>query len=793
MAMAGVSNQPEWVPTFGFSPGVNNNVEALKVFDDGSGPALYVGGRFSAAGGVEGNFVAKWDGESWTPLIENELDGFDVKALEVFDDGSGPALYAAGSFTEAGGTTVNHIAKWDGNEWSGVGGGIDEDGFIFSLQVFDDGTGPALYAGGRINEAGGVPASRIARWDGQSWSAVGGGVDRDVLAMVVFDDGTGPALYAGGLFSEAGGQNADSIAKWDGTQWTPLGSGVSSFTDVITFDDGTGEALYVTGGFSSAGGTSASRIAKWDGSQWSALGSGLTGGGFFGRADSLGVFDNELYVSGSFDTAAGVPARRVAKWDGSNWSSLNDRGPELAAVTMAVFDAGEGEELYIGGPFRNTGVEGGIGAIRNRIVRWDGEEFGSLGTGLSAAGVQTLLVVEDVFQPGKVMFAGGTFGGGDGLTARSIAAWDGDSWNRVGNGFTSTVQDLEIFDSGTGPMLYAVGSFTQILFGDQANRIARWDGTSWSPLGSGLSFPGNSLAVFDDGSGPALYVGGNFAVSGDILTNGIAWWDGENFSQLAPQGANSNVWSLVVFDDGSGPALYAGGAFTTMGGLSVNGMARWTGEVWEQVGEGFGPNTTVFGMTVFDDGTGPALYATGNISTTGSGLPVSNLARWDGSQWTGVGGGLNDTGTTLEAFDDGSGEALYAGGNFTSAGGINASRIARWDGTDWSPLDEGLGAFVNDLAVFDQGNGERPLLAVGGQFNTSPSLDSFMAAWAGSVPSDPCPGDCNNDGVVNFSDLNSILGQFGTTGDGPGCDADESGTVNFSDLVTTLALFGACP
>jgi hypothetical protein len=35
---------------------------------------------------------------------------------------------------------------------------------VFALTVFDDGTGPALYAGGTFNSAGGVPASRIAAW-----------------------------------------------------------------------------------------------------------------------------------------------------------------------------------------------------------------------------------------------------------------------------------------------------------------------------------------------------------------------------------------------------------------------------------------------------------------------------------------------------------------------------------------------------------------------------------------------------------------------------------------------------
>jgi len=32
--------------------------------------------------------------------------------MTVFDDGSGPALYAGGFFTQAGGVPVNYIARW---------------------------------------------------------------------------------------------------------------------------------------------------------------------------------------------------------------------------------------------------------------------------------------------------------------------------------------------------------------------------------------------------------------------------------------------------------------------------------------------------------------------------------------------------------------------------------------------------------------------------------------------------------------------------------------------------------
>ncbi len=74
---------------------------------------------------------------------------------------------------------------------------------------------PALYAGGTFAVAGGVPASRIAKWDGTQWSAIGSGMKNVVHQLTVFDDGSGPALYAGGNFTTAGGVTAvGRIAAW---------------------------------------------------------------------------------------------------------------------------------------------------------------------------------------------------------------------------------------------------------------------------------------------------------------------------------------------------------------------------------------------------------------------------------------------------------------------------------------------------------------------------------------------------------------------------------------------------
>src|SRR5262245_7676039 len=217
--------QSEWLPTFGGLPGVGGAetpwVHDMVVFDDGSGPALYVGGDFTIAGDATVKGVAKWDGSDWSALGSN-LNG-TVYALAVFDDGGGPELYAGGFFSLPGGGA--RIARWDGSSWSPLTSGVNNQlsSTVFALTTFDDGSGTALYAGGAF--IGPVGGSRIAKWNGSSWSALGSGLNDTVVALSVFDDGTGAALYAGGHFTTAGGSPASRIAKWDGSSWSALGSG----------------------------------------------------------------------------------------------------------------------------------------------------------------------------------------------------------------------------------------------------------------------------------------------------------------------------------------------------------------------------------------------------------------------------------------------------------------------------------------------------------------------------------------------------------------------------------------
>ena len=586
-------------------PGLDGTVEALAVFDDGGGPALYAGGEFTGR-------IAKWNGVSWTTVGGGIVTGA-VRALLVHDDGGGAALYAGGTFFFAGGVSARRVAKWDGASWSGLADGLDDD--VETLAVFDDGGGAELYVGGWFTVASGTPANRVARWDGTSWSALGTGRNSVVYGLATFDGGGGAALYATGSFT------GQYIARWSGASWSNVGGGLNAGgATLATLDLGSGAALFAGGIFTLAGGVAANGVARWNGT-WAGFGDGLGYGVL-----SLAVFDDgsgpALHAAGYFQSAGGVQMNRIASWDGTSWaplgSGLNGIATGDVVSAMVVHDDGSGPALYAGGGFTSIG-----GATRNRIARWNGSSWSSLGTGMSNV-VYALTVYDD--GGGPALYAGGFFGTAGGVAASCIARWNGASWSALGSGMNSGVEALAVFDDGSGPALYAGGQFTTA-GGVPASRIAKWDGSSWSALGSGVSHISSArvevLEVFDDGTGPALYAGGYFTSAGGGPANYVARWDGSSWSPLG-SGMNSAVYALKSFDDGTGPALFVGGAFGLAGGMATGRLARWDGSSWSPLGSGL--SSSVHALAVFDDGSGSALHVGGFGTALDSG--DSFLAKW---------------------------------------------------------------------------------------------------------------------------------------------------------------------
>jgi hypothetical protein len=114
-----------------------------------------------------------------------------------------------GSFDFAGGVKRSNIAGWNSSGWFGTSFGLSGY-WVYALTAHDDGSGPALYAGGEFSSGG----TRIARWNGSSWSGLDLGVNLPPHALAVHDDGSGPALFVGGEFTTVFQSGDAFLAKW---------------------------------------------------------------------------------------------------------------------------------------------------------------------------------------------------------------------------------------------------------------------------------------------------------------------------------------------------------------------------------------------------------------------------------------------------------------------------------------------------------------------------------------------------------------------------------------------------
>src|SRR6476469_4595649 len=293
---------------------------------------------------------------------EKWQDGFgfpgtdgEVSAVVRLSSGN---LIVGGSFTAAGSTLINYIAKWNGSSWSSLGTGFN--GSVNALAV--DGSGN-VYTGGAFTQAGGTAASNIAKWNGTSWSSLGSGVNSTVYAIAIEGSNN---VYVGGNFSSAGAAQASFVAKWDGTSWSGMGSRVSNTTYALAVD--ASGSVYV--GSSALVGIPASDafIAKWDGTSWSALGTGLSFPVYAlamrGSSVAVGgsftkVGDNSKVVArfGIYNTAQAPTVSALSPNSGPVGMPISITGTNLTGATTITFTGTSGNTVTSGFTVNAAGTQ----------------------------------------------------------------------------------------------------------------------------------------------------------------------------------------------------------------------------------------------------------------------------------------------------------------------------------------------------------------------------------------------------------------------------------------------------
>lgn len=620
--------------SLGGIPGSSGRVNAM-VFDDQGN--LYVGGVFFVVGDAIANYVAKWDGHSWSAL-PSEIDGnpyTEVMALAI----SGSDLYVGGRFITAGGVTVNNIAKWDGRKWSALAGGLHSSSYGANVSALAI-SGTNLYAGGSFTNVGGEAAWNVAMWDGHNWSAF------ETLAPDRLPDhATSLAVFGTNVLAGT----SQGLYKWIQRDYGP------NFWAYVANGYGGSFALVVSGSELYSGnhgylGYTPTVTKLLEGGYYASL----VGPLLYGRLFSLAVSSNGIYAGGSFGLTNNFWSS-VVKLDGTNWTPI-DPGLQYAYQPVMAMTM-RGSDLYAGGDFSRIG---GISA--DNIAKWNGSAWSRLGGGMSDE-VRVLAAL------GGNVYAGGYFQSAGKVDANFIAKWNGTNWSSLGFAPITLYEGWGINAMAvSGSNLYVGGAFYTA--GPlNATNIARWDGHEWSALGSGVYGGVYAIAV----SGNDVYAGGDlFDPNSEYPESCVMKWDGSSWSELGCGGVQITSMAIIGRD------LYVG---------SVSGISKWDGMNWSSVG--FGVNNSVKALVV----RGTDLYVGGYFTQAG-GFPANGVAKWDGTSWSALGSGVSG-GVRALAFV---GDDLYAGGSFTNANGVSARRVAKWNGTEWSPLGSGVNDFVYALA-----------------------------------------------------------------------------------------------
>jgi hypothetical protein len=319
------------------------------VYVDTIADLLYLSGGITHIANLPAKGIASWNGIAWDTLGRG-IDNYPFTGSTP----GGPTsmcryhnkLYIAGGFRQVGFVNANYMAYWDSSVWYAMP--TYPKGVCSNMMVHND----ELYVCGTFDSVGNIKANGIAKWDGINWSTVNnlpnydstwGGGANNIVCMAFFQGN----LYVAGDFGTSI-PGYSRIVYWDGTVWHGLANGgiiggMDGVNDMTVYNN----ELYVGGTFTQADGNAGNYIMKWDGVSWSDVGGGIMGIAGSGQVFKMIVWHNKLYVVGQFIYAGGIPAVNIATWDGTNWCALGGNFDNPPINIEAIYH----DTLYIGGAF----------------------------------------------------------------------------------------------------------------------------------------------------------------------------------------------------------------------------------------------------------------------------------------------------------------------------------------------------------------------------------------------------------------------------------------------------------
>ncbi len=347
--------------------------------------------------------------------------------------------------------------------------------------------------------------------------------------------------------------------------YTPTPAPPPSYYDFVNQGIVYNGNLVVAGGFYSGLFNGAHGIAMWNGLSWQPLGDGLRGPGYnsgytnqggdgdgYSTVTAMTVYNGNLIVAGSFDSAGGVGDTSIAQWDGNKWSRVGG-GFDGPIVSMTVYNG----NLIAGGYFFEAG---NIDAYS--IAQWDGTKWSALGKGFVYGQVKSLAVFNGNLIAGGEILIGSV---GNQYENGFVDEWTGTSWIHI--------------DTVVGTEFNYVLPFNGNLLAMDGN-INEWNGSTWTSFNSSAYSPfyNSQLAVYN-----------NELIFTNQRDTSIVQWNSNTsntfgkisgYKPLLYQIGGNFVPYLTPLCTYNGN-LIVGGWFTSINGITLsNDLAQWKGNSW---------------------------------------------------------------------------------------------------------------------------------------------------------------------------------------------------------------------
>lgn len=480
---------------------------------------------------------------------------------------------------------------------------------------------------------------------------------------------------------------------WD-DRFTPeeLPAGTSDEVFALAADD---RDLFAGGSFENVVGIPAHGLARWDGEDWTAIDDG-TRVGIDGTVFALALDGNDLYVGGQFSSAGGLPARNIAVWNRTTrrWRTVGDVVSASGAVSfISAIELHDGQ-VYVGGHFERAGST----SVRN-IARWDGTEWHPLGSSVEGN-------VTDIEEFKGNLYVGGSFGRAGNVSTSGIAYWDGSDWHGMRGGINGVVNTL----SAGNDVLFIGGRFSHVFCFNPPRcdtsttivNIVGWipgdddsDGTYTMVVGPDATTVDVREIVAVGNSG---YVGGSFffrprGTGVPPMIKNVGGFGGGwgNFET----GVDAPVNALALFRGG----LVAGGAFKSAGEVRADHIAIWPRSIkrWRPMVSGF-----TLGLVSALTSHRGTIYASGPFRYKADPKQIlvddNHLARLGAHGWHVEKGIIKGNAVTVASTD----EEIYVGGAFDRVDSLLCRNICRWDPDTkvWSALTPGSGVTSRDRLSF---------------------------------------------------------------------------------------------